>query len=243
MTPIQFDHVAIAVPRIADTPPVLVGILGGVPEWGRPAGAFRWATWTFEEGGRLEILEPMGVDGFLHRFLAAHGPGIHHVTFKVPSLSEACRRAEAHGYAVIGRDDSDPSWKEAFLHPKQALGIVVQLAEAGTAPDRPFATPPGLSDPPPPVRILGLRMRAHSAERALAQWRGILQGGVADEADGALVFRWPGSPMRLLVDVDAAGPEGPVSIEFSSARAVALPEAARSILGATFTRRPDGGNR
>src|SRR3989442_1449503 len=92
---IRFDHIAIAVPRIAEATPFLVGELGGVPAYGAPAGAYRFGQWRFDGGGRLEILEPLGEDGFLHRFLARHGPGIHHVTFRVPRLREACERAQA----------------------------------------------------------------------------------------------------------------------------------------------------
>src|SRR5713226_3555188 len=130
MTPIRFDHIAIGVTRIAEVPAFLVGTLGGVARYGRSiGGAFIWTVWRFEGGGRIEILEPRGDDGFLHRFLAQRGPGIHHVTFRVPSLRAACERAEARGSSVVGYDDSDPSWMEAFLHPREALGIVVQFAE------------------------------------------------------------------------------------------------------------------
>ena len=135
MPSILLDHIAIALPRIADAPPVLVAVPGGAPERVQPSGVFRWASWTYAGGGRIEILEPMGVDGFLHRFLATHGPGVHHVTFKVPDLDAVCRRAERHGYGIVGRDESDASWKEAFFHPKQALGIVVQ-PYAGILADR-----------------------------------------------------------------------------------------------------------
>ena len=100
-------------------------------------------------------------DAFLHRFLAQRGPGIHHVTFTVPSLSEACDRARAHGYLIVGYDDSDPEWKEAFLRPKEALGIVVQFAEPGPRPSGENAPrwppPPEPANPPPPVTMLGLR--------------------------------------------------------------------------------------
>lgn len=155
MPPIQLDHIAIGLPRIADAPAVLVDVLGGVPERSRPAGGFRWASWTFADGSVIEILEPAGPDGFLHRFLAAHGRGVHHVTFEVPDLALVCRRAEIHGYDIVGRDESDPSWKEAFLHPKQALGIVVQLVESASGPPRdpPASLPTGLPDPPPPVSM------------------------------------------------------------------------------------------
>jgi len=126
----RFDHIAIGLQRIADAPATLVGALGGEPARGMRLPTFAWASWRFAGGGLIEILEPAGADGFLHRFLAARGPGIHHVTFRVPSLAAACARARAQGYQIVGLDDTDPHWKEAFLHPKQAQGIVVQLAES-----------------------------------------------------------------------------------------------------------------
>jgi methylmalonyl-CoA/ethylmalonyl-CoA epimerase len=236
---IQLDHIAIALPRIADAPSVLEAVLGGVPSLPRPSGVFRWASWAYAGGGRIEILEPMGADGFLHRFLATHGPGVHHVTFTVPDLDVVCRRAERHGYGIVGRDESDPTWKEAFFHPKQALGIVVQLAEAGTAPPPGSLgdIPPGRPGVPPSVRILGLRMRAHSRERALTQWRDILQARVEEGPAGGLTFRWSDSPMRLLVDVDPTAAEGPLAIELASERGLAGLEEAGARLGIRLAQR------
>ena len=245
---ILFDHVAIAVPRLADAPSVLVGQLGGVPAYGAPSGPYRFFQWRFANGGRLEVLEPAGADGFLHRFVAQHGPGVHHVTFKVPSLEEACARAESHGYRIVGYDDSDPEWAEAFLHPREALGIVVQLAESrvdGEAALSAHPPPPGPPSPPPPVTLLGLRMRAHSREGAMRQWSEILEGqrdgetGAGRSGEAAvLTYRWPGSPMRLVVEIDAEREEGPVAIEYTADRAVSLADGPNPILGATFTRVP-----
>lgn len=237
MPSILLDHIAIALPRIADAPSVLVAVLGGVPERSRPSGAFRWASWTYAGGGRLEILEPMGADGFLQRFLAAHGPGVHHVTFTVPNLGEVCRRAESHGYGIVGRDESDPSWKEAFFHPKQALGIVIQLAEAGAPAAAPGGIPATRPGAPRSARILGLRMRTHSRERALTQWRDILQAEVDEGLAGGLTFRWPGSPMRILVDVDPSAAEGPLAIELASERGLAGLEEAGARLGIRLAQR------
>jgi methylmalonyl-CoA/ethylmalonyl-CoA epimerase len=240
MPPIRLDHIAIALPRIADAPSVLVAVLGGVPERIRPSGVFRWASWTYAGGGRIEILEPTGADGFVHRFLAAHGPGVHHVTFKVPDLDAVCRRAQDHGYGIVGRDESDPSWKEAFFHSKQALGIVVQLAEAGppSPADAADDLAPGLPDAPPSARILGLRMRAHSRERALTQWRDILQAQVEDGPGGGLTFRWPGSPMRIRVEVDQTAPEEPLAIEIASERSRKSLAEAGACLGIRLEQRP-----
>jgi len=239
MSAIQFDHVAIAARRMADAPAVLVGALGGAPTGdGGPSGAYTWGHWAFAGGGRLEIIEPLGDDGFLHRFLAARGPGIHHVTFLVPRLDEACERAVAHGFRIVGRDDSDPGWAEAFLHPKEALGIVVQLVESRATPDTPrppFRAPAGPPDPPPAVTVLGVRLRARSAERADTLWSAVL-GGRRDASVGALVYRWPGSPMRVAVDVDADADEGPTAVEFASAGPRSLPQTPHPLLGTSFRR-------
>ncbi|HEY1332258.1 MAG TPA: VOC family protein [Actinomycetota bacterium] len=233
MPPIRLDHIAIALPRIAEAPSALVAVLGGVPDQCRPSGVFRWATWTFVAGATIEVLEPMGADGFLHRFLAARGRGIHHVTFKVPELAEACARAEQAGYDIVGRDESDPSWKEAFLHPKQALGIVVQIVEsdASAAPDPRLSVPPGLPDAPPPVGIIGLRLRAQSRQRALTQWSLVLGGAASDGPAGGLVFRWPDSPMRLAVDIHPTAEEGPIALEITAERPIPSIDAAGALLG------------
>ena len=240
MPPIRFDHIAIAIPRMADAPAVLVGVLGGTPRHGGEVGAYRFGQWQFETGGRLEILEPAGQDGFLHRFLAQRGPGIHHVTFRVPSLAEVCDRARVSGYDIVGYDDSNPGWKQAFLHPKQALGIVVQFAEshagAGEGLLRRWQAPPGPPEAPAPVRIVGLRLRARSRERARTQWGQVLQGEGTEDRDGALVYHWPRSPLRLAVEIDPARDEGPVGIEFAADRAVALAEGPHPVLGVTFVR-------
>jgi methylmalonyl-CoA/ethylmalonyl-CoA epimerase len=240
MSTIRLDHIAIALERLEDAPAVLVGRLGGIPAFGAVSKGFRFGQWRFAGGGRLEVLEPYGEDGFLHRFLVRHGPGIHHVTFKVPDLEEVCRRAAGYGYTIVGRDDSFPAWKEAFLHPRQALGIVVQLAESagrgdgsgGAAGPRRLVPPPGPPDPPEPVRLVGLHLRARSAARARLQWGEIL-GGEARRggSDDELVFGWRGSPLALTIHVDPAAEEGPTSIEIASDRTIAGTGARDPILG------------
>jgi methylmalonyl-CoA/ethylmalonyl-CoA epimerase len=228
--PVRFHHVALGLPQLTDAPPVLVGLLGGVPEMASRGRGFSFACWRFDGGGRIEVLEPAGAESFLHRFLAQRGPGIHHVTFKVASLEAACERARARGYEVVGRNESRPSWKEAFLHPRQALGIVVQFAESAApgGPPSPLAPPAGPPDPPPSVRVVGLRMRARSAERARVQWSEILQGEESGD-DGVLVYRWPRSPLRIAVEVEAAGEEGPIGIELAGPPPPALPPRALGV--------------
>jgi len=239
---VLFDHIAIAVPRLADAEAILARQLGGRSAYGMTRGAFSFWHWRYEGGGDIEVLEPAGADGFLHRFLAQRGAGIHHVTFTVPSLVDACDRAQAHGYSIVGYDDSDPEWKEAFLHPRQAQGIVVQFAEPLADPSTSEPADEGrgrvAGESRSAITVLGLRLSAQSRERAQVQWGTILQGVCAGAADGALVYRWPGSFMYIAVDIDPAREEGPHWIEYASRRDVPLADAPHPVLGAVFKRRP-----
>ncbi len=234
---VLLDHVALAVPDVRAAVPFLVGELGGRERGAGPGGGYRFWQWQYAGGATLEVLEPDGpAGGFLHRFLHARGPGVHHVTFKVPDIHAAMERAAAHGYDVIGFSDAFPGWKEAFLHPRQAQGIVVQLAESdpSLSPDPaewPFPERPERA--PEPVRIACLRLAAVDGERARRQWESLL-GGACEARDGELVFTWRDSPLAIAVDVDPGAPEGPRALEVACERPLALPEGPHPVLGAAF---------
>jgi len=79
---------------------------------------------------RWEILQPWGEPSFVESFLERRGPGIHHVTFEVGDWDravDACRRA---GVATFGRREGvtdGARWIEAFIHPRQTGGMLVQF--------------------------------------------------------------------------------------------------------------------
>jgi hypothetical protein len=157
---------------------------------------------------------------------------VHHVTFRVPDLRAVCDRAGAAGYRIVGYDDSDPRWKEAFLHPREAGGIVVQFAESPGDDESPgWVPPPGPANPPPPVTLVGLRLRARSRAHAARQWGDVIGGQLVDETGKELTYRWAPSPLRLVVEVDPHGDEGPVCIEIASDRRVVLSAAQARLLG------------
>ena len=135
----RFDHVSIAVHDLAaalSLPRLMGGAFldgGDIPHRG-----FKWAQFTLPGGAKLELIQPLpdaGPDNFLVRFLDANGEGVHHVTLKVRDLLEAVSRAESMGFTVVGVDVSHSPWKEAFVHPKTAAGVVVQLAQWKDMPD------------------------------------------------------------------------------------------------------------
>jgi methylmalonyl-CoA/ethylmalonyl-CoA epimerase len=233
-SPVRLDHVAFAVPEVAGVVPLVVGELGGRERGAGPGYGFRFWQWEFAGGGALEILEPDGPPGgFLHRFLAARGAGPHHLTFKVPDLRDAMRRARDLGHDVVGFDDSSPAWQEAFLHPRHAQGTVVQLVESHPELQSGDWVPPPFPPAPPaapPVTLLGLRLASRSEARARRQWQDLL-GGACSASGRDLVFRWPESPLRVTVSIDPAAGEGPVALEIEARRELPLPEGPHPALG------------
>jgi hypothetical protein len=81
-------------------------------------------------------------------------------------------------------------------------------------------------------------MRAHSVERARRQWSEVLEGVEDARAAGELIYRWPGSPMRIVVELDPAGDEGVLGIEFRSSRPAERGDIRDAALGVTFLARP-----
>ena len=234
----KLDHVACGVPSVAAAAAFVAGTLGGRAAEGGPGVGFEGGQWRFEGGGMLEVLQPAGrPGGFLHRFVERSGPGIHHVTFTVPALEEAAERARAFGFAVVGYSALSPGWKECFLHPKEAQGIVVQLAESDPAQGGDWGTgwafPPPPAAPPPPVTLVGVRLSARSAKAAMRQWGALLGGHASVDGDG-LEFRWKESPLRIAVSLDPVAPPGPLWLEIAAARPLRLPDGPQPAVGARF---------
>jgi len=129
----RFDHLALAVDDVAATLPLL-GLLGARYHSGghHPTMGFRWMQFELAAGPRIELIQPLRPDdrnNFLVRFLASNGEGPHHVTFKVHDLERTVAAVRTLGYEVVGENTTDPGWKEAFVHPRSAHGLLIQVAE------------------------------------------------------------------------------------------------------------------
>jgi methylmalonyl-CoA epimerase len=125
----RFDHVAMAVWDIRAALG-MIDFMGGVFRDGgdNVRMRFRWVQFTMPGGAKLELIQPLEDNDWLVRHLERRGEGLHHVTFKVFDLDKAVKQARAQGMEITGYSRTD-DWSEAFIHPKTANGVVVQLAE------------------------------------------------------------------------------------------------------------------
>jgi len=79
----------------------------------------------------IELLEPIGENSPVYKFLEKRGEGVHHICFKVNDIESALERLKKQGIKLINeapRPGVDGT-KVAFLHPKALNGVLIELAE------------------------------------------------------------------------------------------------------------------
>src|ERR1700733_12231638 len=170
------DHFAIGTQTLTDGWDLFGGVLGGT--WGAGGGSrgYWGGQLSFAAGPKIELLTPTGGPdaAFLERFLAAHGAGPHHFNFIVDDIEATLGRIRALGIEPVGVNLDDPAWKEAFLHPRSAHGIVVQVAQQDGAPDTP--APAELPEPGPPTRLDLIEHLVSDLDGAVRLFREALDG-------------------------------------------------------------------
>src|SRR5437868_4744721 len=88
----------------------------------RPSATMHW--WVTQSG-----------EGFVAKWLDRRGEGVHHMNLRVDRIEEQIERLESAGVPLILVSLEDPNWKEAFIHPSNARGVLVQLAESPYSDD------------------------------------------------------------------------------------------------------------
>jgi catechol 2,3-dioxygenase-like lactoylglutathione lyase family enzyme len=194
------DHLAIGTPVLTDGWDLFGGVLGGKWAYGGDSPGFWWGQLEFAAGPKIELLTPTGGQraAFLERFLAARGAGPHHYSFLVTDIDGALARIQAFGIEPVGVNLANPNWREAFLHPASAHGIVIQVAQQRGSP--PTATPPQeLAEPGPPARFDLIEHHVSDLDRATRLFRDVLDGQLDAASAGAAELTWPGGKrIRLL---------------------------------------------
>jgi len=86
-------------------------------------------------GSEVELVEPTTETSGIARYLDKRGPGIHHVCFEVDNLQATLDRLDAQGIELINREPTTGAGgtRVAFVHPRSANGVLVELYERGIA--------------------------------------------------------------------------------------------------------------
>jgi methylmalonyl-CoA/ethylmalonyl-CoA epimerase len=197
------DHLAIGTPTLTEGWELFSGVLGGTWVSGGDSPGFWWGQLEFAAGPQIELLTPTGDPDadFLERFLAKHGAGPHHFNFHVTDIADTLTRIRALGIEPVGVNLDNPGWKEAFLQPRDAHGIVIQVAQQ----DWPYhsAPPADLPEPGPKATLDLIEHHVSDLDGAVRLFGEVLDGQPATVDARTVDLTWPqGRRIRLVQEDD-----------------------------------------
>jgi methylmalonyl-CoA/ethylmalonyl-CoA epimerase len=131
----RLNHVAIAVKDIAAAAAVYRDTLGADISAAEPQPDHGVTTvFVNLPNTKIELLEPLGADSPINKFLERNGDGgIHHLCYEVEDIIAARDKLMAEGARILG--DGEPKIGAhgkpvLFLHPKDFNGVLTELEQA-----------------------------------------------------------------------------------------------------------------
>jgi methylmalonyl-CoA/ethylmalonyl-CoA epimerase len=128
----RIDHVSIAVKDYEKAVNLFQKVLGAIPGYVDEDSnlKFYWRVLSLGDLSRLEIIKPSGKGSFLDNFLQNKNGGVHHITLQTPDIQQAKKTLQDNYIPYFGYNEYDEFyWKEIFIHPKDAFGVLIQIAE------------------------------------------------------------------------------------------------------------------
>jgi methylmalonyl-CoA/ethylmalonyl-CoA epimerase len=128
----KVDHIGIAVRSLETTLPFYTEVLK-LPLLGIEEVDSQKVRVAFLKAGetKIELLEPTTVESTIAQFIEKRGEGMHHIALGVNSIEERIIEMKEKGIRMI---DEEPRIGAggahiAFMHPKSASGVLVELCE------------------------------------------------------------------------------------------------------------------
>ena len=128
----KLDHVGIAVAdlsrALARWQPLL-GTPTGPPEE-VPSNRVR-VLFLSAGGSEVELVEPLGADSPVAKFLERRGEGVHHLAFRVPDVDATLAELIARGERVVDTKSRPGArgHRVGFAHPTAFGGVLVEYVE------------------------------------------------------------------------------------------------------------------
>jgi LAO/AO transport system kinase len=125
-SPIQLDHIAIAVQSLAEALPFYQS-LGLIPQTPQHIPTEKVTVAILPP---LELLEPAAADSPISNFLAKRGPGLHHIALRVPDLNATITALRATGARLLNEPRPGANGHiYVFVHPASTGGVLLELIQ------------------------------------------------------------------------------------------------------------------
>ncbi len=77
----------------------------------------------------IELLQPIGNEGVIAKFLEKRGEGFHHICYEVEDINAEISSLKAAGMEILGEPRPGAEGMSVFLHPRGTHGVLVELVE------------------------------------------------------------------------------------------------------------------
>jgi len=127
----RFDHVGLVVRNTEEAMALFSSLFGFEVAESRlePEAGFK-STLVSKAGMTFELIEPVGLQGMIQRFVEKHGVGLHHVSIQVADLEGEMKRFKNLGVQFSGEEPALVSdSKVIFIHPRSTNGLLIELIE------------------------------------------------------------------------------------------------------------------
>jgi len=128
----SIEHIGIAVKNLEEAITVYRDVLGFKLEGVHILKERKVKVAFFSVGeSRIELLEPLGSDSAVAKFLEARGEGIQHLAVKVKNIEAVLEEFKRKGVTLVDeipRPGAEGT-KIAFVHPKSTRGVLLELVE------------------------------------------------------------------------------------------------------------------
>jgi len=124
----KLDHIGIAVRSIEEARKFFEDVLGArfLHESTRPEDGFHVINFELQ-GLIIELMEPVGEDSFVRKFIDKRGEGMHHLTFNVPDARAKAAQLKAQGVRIVDEREWPEDSYEAFISPRSSHGVLIQI--------------------------------------------------------------------------------------------------------------------
>jgi len=132
MDEVKIDHIGIATKSIQDSSLIweILGFTNSGEEIVADQGV-KVKIFSADEGTKIELLEPLGEETPIGKFIKKRGPGIQQLAISVSDIKKTILKLKKKNINLINEVPTKGANGSliAFIHPSSAGGILIELVE------------------------------------------------------------------------------------------------------------------
>ena len=128
----KIEHIGIAVSNLKKANKLYANLLGKQPYKTESVSTEGVITSFFQSGNtKIELLEGVGDDNAISKFIKNKGEGIHHIAFEVDDIILEIKRLKKLVFKIINETPKKGADNKliCFIHPKSTNHVLIELCQ------------------------------------------------------------------------------------------------------------------